>query len=408
MIIRNVFYLQLIKAIELLIPLIAIPIVIKYLGISNYGIIALLQAISAYIILIGEWGYNANATREFSSDISAFEKALLYIEIQKVKIVFCILIFICLILLKFIIELTYLQISILFVWISTSILQCKWYFQATYKLINLVIISLLSKIIYIVYVFLFVKYNTKIEEYLLFLILPNIILFIYSNYYIIKKLSINKIKNKRCFSLSTKSKSLLIEGWHLTSMRLITGAINPIALIIAKSIYGIEFVGFIGVAQRIVSASVSILTPIIDVTFPKMNYFYLNNKNKFYKFINIILLFFIFIQISGIFTYTILDQYIFYILNINYSKKSSLILSLYLLIIFFSLSNSFLVHMLVIMKRSKYISPFSLLSGILTISFMLSIERFNHSQYNFVFSILLGQLFLFISVLYLKGKNNIS
>lgn len=408
MIIRNVFYLQLIKAIELLIPLIAIPIVIKYLGISNYGIIALLQAISAYIILIGEWGYNANATREFSSDISAFEKALLYIEIQKVKIVFCILIFICLILLKFIIELTYLQISILFVWISTSILQCKWYFQATYKLINLVIISLLSKIIYIVYVFLFVKYNTKIEEYLLFLILPNIILFIYSNYYIIKKLPINKIKNKRCFSLSTKSKSLLIEGWHLTSMRLITGAINPIALIIAKSIYGIEFVGFIGVAQRIVSASVSILTPIIDVTFPKMNYFYLNNKNKFYKFINIILLFFIFIQISGIFTYTILDQYIFYILNINYSKKSSLILSLYLLIIFFSLSNSFLVHMLVIMKRSKYISPFSLLSGILTISFMLSIERFNHSQYNFVFSILLGQLFLFISVLYLKGKNNIS
>ncbi|HEI8423354.1 TPA: oligosaccharide flippase family protein, partial [Proteus mirabilis] len=78
MIIRNVFYLQFIKAIELLIPLIAIPIVIKYLGISNYGIIALLQAISAYIILIGEWGYNANATREFSSDISTFEKALLY------------------------------------------------------------------------------------------------------------------------------------------------------------------------------------------------------------------------------------------------------------------------------------------------------------------------------------------
>jgi len=148
MIIRNVFYLQFIKAIELLIPLIAIPIVIKYLGISNYGIIALLQAISAYIILIGEWGYNANAT---------FEKALLYIEIQKVKFLFCILIFICLILLKFIIEITYLQISILFVWVCTSILQCKWYFQATYKLINLVIISLLSKIIYVIYVFLFVN-----------------------------------------------------------------------------------------------------------------------------------------------------------------------------------------------------------------------------------------------------------
>ncbi|HGN1896332.1 oligosaccharide flippase family protein [Proteus mirabilis] len=408
MIIRNVFYLQFIKAIELLIPLIAIPIVIKYLGISNYGIIALLQAISAYIILIGEWGYNANATREFSSDISTFEKALLYIEIQKVKFLFCILIFICLILLKFIIEITYLQIFILFVWVCTSILQCKWYFQATYKLINLVIISLLSKIIYVIYVFLFVNYDTKIEEYLLFLILPNIILFIYSNFYIIKKLPTNKIKNKKYFSLSTKSKLLLKEGWHLTSMRLITGAINPIALIIAKSIYGIEFVGFIGVAQRIVSASVSILTPIIDVTFPKMNYFYLNNKNKFYKFINIILLFFIFIQVLGIFIYTILDQYIFYILNINYSEESALILFFYLIIIFFSLANSFLVHMLVIMKRSKYISPFSLLSGTITISFMLLIEYFYHSQYNFVFSILLGQFFLFISILYLKGKSNIS
>lgn len=191
-------------------------------------------------------------------------------------------------------------------------------------------------------------------------------------------------------------------------MRLITGAINPIALIIAKSIYGIEFVGFIGVAQRIVSASVSILTPIIDVTFPKMNYFYLNNKNRFYKFINIILLFFIFIQVLGIFIYTILDQYIFYILNINYSEESALILFFYLIIIFFSLANSFLVHMLVIMKRSKYISPFSLLSGIITISFMLLIEYFYHSQYNFVFSILLGQFFLFISILYLKGKSNIS
>ncbi|XOY29935.1 oligosaccharide flippase family protein [Proteus cibi] len=408
MIIRNVFYLQFIKAIELLIPLIAIPIVIKYLGISNYGIIALLQAISAYIILIGEWGYNANATREFSSDISTFEKTLLYIEIQKVKFLFCILTFICLILLKLIIDLTYLQISILLVWVSTSILQCKWYFQATYKLINLVIVSLLSKIIYIFYVFLFLNYNTKIEEYLLFLILPNIILFIYSNYYIIKKLPINKIKNKKYFSLSKKSKLLLKEGWHLTSMRLITGAINPIALIIAKSIYGIEFVGFIGVAQRIVSASVSILTPIIDVTFPKMNYFHLNNKNNFYKFTNVILLLFILIQFLGMLAYTVLDQYIFYILNISYSKQLSLILFFYLLIIFFSLANSFLVHMLVIMKRSKYISPFSLLSGILTISLMLLIENFNHSQYNFVFSILLGQSFLFISVLYLKGKNNIS
>ncbi|UPK81190.1 oligosaccharide flippase family protein [Proteus vulgaris] len=408
MIIKNVFYLQFIKAIELLIPLIAIPIVIKYLGISNYGIIALLQAISAYIILIGEWGYNANATREFSSKISTFKKTLLYIEIQKIKILFCILIFIFLILLKFIVELTYLQTLILFVWFSTSILQCKWYFQATYKLINLVVISLFSKIIYVIYVFLFVNYDTNIEEYLLFLILPNIILFIYSNCYIIKRLPINKIKNKKYFNLSKKSKLLLKEGWHLTSMRLITGAINPVALIIAKSIYGIEFVGFIGVAQRIVSASVSILTPVIDVTFPKMNYFYLNNKNNFYKFTNIILLFFIFVQFTGMLIYEILDQYIFHILNIKYSEELSLILFFYLLIIFFSLANSFLVHMLVIMKRSKYISPFSLLSGILTISFMLSIENFNHSQYNFVFSILLGQLFLFISILYLKGKNNIS
>lgn len=59
----NTLYLGLVQGAEYLVPLIAIPFLLRVIGVESYGQIAFAQAISMYCVVLTEFGFNLTGTR---------------------------------------------------------------------------------------------------------------------------------------------------------------------------------------------------------------------------------------------------------------------------------------------------------------------------------------------------------
>ena len=70
---KNVFSLILIQAINIISPIILIPLYIKYLSIEIYGLYALSLALSTFAQIIILYGFNFTANRAISVSKSKIE-----------------------------------------------------------------------------------------------------------------------------------------------------------------------------------------------------------------------------------------------------------------------------------------------------------------------------------------------
>lgn len=370
MILKEIFVVQMLKLLELLIPIITIPILIKMFGLSGYGHVTLFLSVANYVILIGDWGFNINAVRYFcdSDKIEGFENVKVYIDIQKVKVFFSILVSICSFLYGILNEVNLNTILLFNIWCLTNLLICRWYFQAKSVLNKFVLVSFVSKCIGLIYIYAFMNNTSHIEQYLYVLIFSVLIIAIYTNIYVIcnerKKIISNYYTSYFfSFNLSSDYKKLFIEGWALISSRLISNAYNPIILIISKSFFGLDIVGLIGFCQRIVTGVISVLMPIVEVTFPAMVRSYKISIFELHKKMFIIGVFILFMFLFYMIFLFIFKDFIFYFFKIN-DKQTFGFLLVYSFLIPFSLINSLLVNGLVIKSMPKNIVKYTLIGCI--------------------------------------------
>ena len=163
----NFSYLSVIQVLGILFPLFTYPYIIRVLGAEIYGMIALAQAIIAYLVILINFGFNVSAVRRVSenrSDLLFINR--LYTSITLLKFfIFCISL-LSLLLVYFIcddVKIIYIMIASMGMCLS-EVFYPIWLFQGLEQMKFITIISFLSQVVYLVLVFVLVH---NADDYLM-------------------------------------------------------------------------------------------------------------------------------------------------------------------------------------------------------------------------------------------------
>ncbi|MCQ2321747.1 MAG: flippase [Bacteroidales bacterium] len=166
---KNFSALAILQVMRYFIPLIVLPYVTPIIGLEHFGEIAIASSITLIVQVFVNYSFSFMGARDIArnkddkdriSDIvstTIFAYALIYIVMLGLAgiVIFCVPKFRAL----------WLVISVTLTIPIFSALVCEWYFQGIEKMENITIVNVLSRIVFLVLVFLFIKDK---EDYLLY------------------------------------------------------------------------------------------------------------------------------------------------------------------------------------------------------------------------------------------------
>src|SRR5690554_4737397 len=157
----NFGYLMLLQIAGYVFPLITIPYLARVIGVEGFGKIAFAAAVILWFSTISEWGFNYTATRDVAKNRENPEEInAIFSNVFWARILLSAASFIVLIALIFTIPFFYenrLILLITFLSIPGHILFPDWFFQAMERMKYITILNLLTRTIFTLMIFLFIK-----------------------------------------------------------------------------------------------------------------------------------------------------------------------------------------------------------------------------------------------------------
>lgn len=364
-VLKSVFSLQALKVLELLIPLITLPIVLNSVGAAIYGSVALSQVIAVYIIMLLDFGYSSIGAKIHLECLSRNSKVRFFICSMFIKFIFTLLIII-----PYLMLLTYYETDFLIalsgsIYIAFSVLSPTWILQAEYKLHYQAYISGISRVVFLLVVFFETNSPDFLYFYLPVLYLPQISIFFISIVYVVKSLELSMKDFMWLFSKKyyIGYQNILVEGWNVLSFRAFSASFNPLLMVFINHKMGESSVAIFSVAQKLNNAAIGMLMPFIQSAFPLLAS---QIKNGYKKFImtsiaivcavtSLFLLYFLIVYFS-------VDELSF-ILNLLDTDFSRVVLISSFVIISSSLS-SICSHLLILRGKAKVIKYIVCFSGV--------------------------------------------
>nr|WP_319512549.1 oligosaccharide flippase family protein [uncultured Draconibacterium sp.] len=163
--VQNFSYLSALQVFNLLIPLITYPYLIRVLGKDNYGLIVFAQTVINYLLVIVNFGFNISATKEVSIHRNNSKK--LSEIVSSVYLIKSILFILCLITLSIVLyiipEVKGPKILyFLVMWICLyDLIFPIWYFQGIEKMQYITILTLTSRVTFLIFIFILVKSQSQ-------------------------------------------------------------------------------------------------------------------------------------------------------------------------------------------------------------------------------------------------------
>ncbi len=154
----NFTYLSILEVIAILFPLLTYPYLIRVIGAEKYGIIVFSQAVMAYVIIVINFGFNVSATRRVSENRDSIVKLRqIYSSITYLKLFIFIISLIVLLAILYIFEFKYVEVIFLLVGLCIQeIFFPSWFFQGMEKMKYITIISFLSRLTFLLLIFVMV------------------------------------------------------------------------------------------------------------------------------------------------------------------------------------------------------------------------------------------------------------
>lgn len=166
--IKNFSYLFILQVFSYIFPLLTIPYLAHVIGVSGFGKIAFAAAIIVWFQTIVDWGFNYTGTRDIArnkDDLNIVSS--IFSNIFWIKICLAIISFIFLLILTTFVSYfkeNQLLLIITYFLIPGRILFADWFFQAIEKMKFITILDLVSKLIFTLAIFIFIK---KSQDYII-------------------------------------------------------------------------------------------------------------------------------------------------------------------------------------------------------------------------------------------------
>lgn len=157
----NLGYLSLLQIAGYIFPLITIPYLAKVIGVDGFGKIAFASSVIIWFQTISDWGFNYTATRDVAKNRNDIEcvsdvfSSVFWSRCFLMIVSFIILLFLILIIPKFREDANVILAT--FLMIPGYIMFPEWFFQAMERMKYITILNILSKALFTVAVFIFVK-----------------------------------------------------------------------------------------------------------------------------------------------------------------------------------------------------------------------------------------------------------
>lgn len=196
--VANFGYLSLLQIAGYIFPLITMPYLARVIGVDGFGKIAFASAVVVWFQTVADWGFNYTATRDVAKNREDKEKVSeIFSNVLWARCILMIASFLLLLLAIFIVPIfreNNAVILVTFLLVPGHIMFPDWFFQAMERMKYITILNLLSKLLFTIAVFVFIKNKGDYILQPLFTTLGYIVSGIISMYVILHKW---KIKIKR-------------------------------------------------------------------------------------------------------------------------------------------------------------------------------------------------------------------
>lgn len=263
---KNISYLGIIQIANFILPLVAIPHIISKVGLANYGLISLSQAIAFYLNILVEYGFNFSATKDVSVNRDSINKVnKIFTSVIVLKIVFFIITFFLYAAIIYFIpklkEEFNLFISGYFIVFGLAIFPI-WLFQGLEKLKYITIANVIGKLFMVLSIYTLVK---KQSDY-------TFVMYIYSAGYIVigfLSLFFALKYNVKFVKVSLGDlKSQLFRGYDIFISSLGISLYRNINILIVSYFTSNESVGIYSLSEKLVKSVQTLINPVTQAIFP--------------------------------------------------------------------------------------------------------------------------------------------
>ncbi|MCV3177103.1 flippase [Enterococcus faecium] len=270
-VIENFFSLASVQLLNYILPLLTLPFLTRKLGVGMYGLISFSQAIIQYFILITEFGFGLTGARDISQNREDKEKtseillSIIFAKLLLLIICFFVLVLILVAVPKFGKE---WQLYILtFGMVLGSVIFPSFYFQGIEEMKVTAILNFISKILFTIGIFVFVKSK---DDYLLVPIF-NSLGAIFSG--IISVVLLFKQYKVRFVQPPLSSiKHQIIEAYPLFVSNVFSSIYTTSSIVVLGLFSNNVTVGYYSAADKIIKACSNMISPIIQVVYPRMSF----------------------------------------------------------------------------------------------------------------------------------------
>ena len=280
----NFISLSVLQGSNYILPLISVPYLVRVLGPEKFGLIAFAQAFVAYFGYIIEYGFNFTATKEISmhrynkDKVNEIFSLIFYAKLALTLVAFLLFTFMIILFSKF--RSDAMLYYVVFAGLVGNLFFFQWYFQGIEKMKFITILNVTAKIIFIIFIFIFVRHE---QDYVL------AALFNSSGFVLAGLISV--------YFVSIKFKIRIVPSSIRAILREISSSFNIFITQIAPTLYTTSnvfilglmtnntIVGYYSVGEKLVKAVQAAFNPISQTIFPHVSYLVKTSKMTALKFL---------------------------------------------------------------------------------------------------------------------------
>jgi len=263
----NFFSLSALQMATYLFPLITFPYLVRILGIELFGVLSMATAIVAYFQIFVDYGFDLSATKEISIHREEHSKLIeIFSSVLIIKFIFMIISFLLLTLLIFSFEKLTENWEVYYFTFGLVLGQTLfpiWFFQGIEKMKYITILTIISKFIFTISIFIFVKESTDYKIVPLLYAVGSIVSGLIALYII-----------KRDFNITIKWQKLevikkyLHDGWYIFVQRFYVNLYTTTNIVILGILTSDMIVGFFAIAKRIIAIFGQLFKIVSNVYYP--------------------------------------------------------------------------------------------------------------------------------------------
>lgn len=268
--VSNFFSLSALQGINMVLPLITLPYLVRVLGVENFGLVNFALSIIMYFNILISFGFELSATREISihredlKKVSEIFSAVMFIKIVLLLISFCVL-SILIISIDTFNEHTSLYYATFGVVVG-NVFFPSWFFQGMERMKYITYVNVISKIIFTGLIFVFIKEESDFIYVPVLNSLGIIIGGLYALWLVFKLFSIQLIIPKKALIISQ-----LKDSSHFFLSRVANNGSRYFATTIIGLYFGNLVVGYYAMVEKLFYAFMSLGSVVSQTIYPYMS-----------------------------------------------------------------------------------------------------------------------------------------